>query len=274
MERRLLVALVMLLALGVATVGLADGGAQMVSVNWADKPLSEVLSTLKANYGVNYALPSELGSIPVSLNLYGVTVDRAVQTAAQKAGLTATKSGNTWLFSRPDAKTPTSGTAAYAQFPGMGMGGSMEMPMMPEANPAGMELSMPSASGGFGGIPGRTVATTQQGATGTTQQGMFGLTQQRTNLNFVVIPLFRSDPISIGTAFGGPDMVVEDMTSSAGSGGNSGGGYGNNSGGYGNNSGYGGGNSNRGGRGGNNNNSGYGGNSNRSGGSNRSNRNY
>jgi len=33
MERRLLVAWVMLFALGVATVGLADGGAQMVSVN-------------------------------------------------------------------------------------------------------------------------------------------------------------------------------------------------------------------------------------------------
>ncbi|MCE5216425.1 STN domain-containing protein [bacterium] len=273
MERRLLVALVMLLALGVVTVGSADGGAQMVSVNWADKPLSEVLSTLKANYGVNYALPSEFGSIPVSLNLYGVTVDRAVQAAAQKAGLTATKSGNTWLLSRPEAKTPATGTAVYAQFPGMGMGGSMEMPMMPEANPAGMELSMPSASGGFGGIPGRTVASSQQGAAGTTQQGMFGLTQQRTNLNFVVIPLFRSDPISIGTAFGGPDMVVEDMTSSAGSGGNGGNGnnsgYGNNSGGYGNNNG-----SNRGGRG-NNNNSGYGGgNNNNSNRSNRSNRNY
>jgi hypothetical protein len=239
--------------IGLAATTWADEAAK-VTVNWSDKPLSEALATLKQHFGINYILPAELGTKPVSVNLMGATPEHALQATVSKAGLQATERNGTWVISAPEVKqaqgADTGGTFAqmggFGGPPGMGGAPGGGFGGRGGANPGGVAgLGQPGPAGAFGSPPGRGGQQQAAQAAATTVKAP----------TYIVIPLFRASPQLIGQCIGEDDEIWDQSGGSS-----SGGGNGNSNG----NSGYGGnnnGNSNNG-------NSNRGGNNNRGGGRN------
>jgi len=189
------------LLLSMILCGLAVSGAMATeqaatfSIDWADQPLSVVLTTLNKHFGVNYVLPAELGNLRVSANLLNVTPERALRTVVAKAGLLAQLRNGTWMISSPNPTVAT--PAVYAQFPGMpGMGGGGTMGMGPDpSRPGG--LGMPGTGGTLGVGRDRTSRFGAMTGTGGYQQ------DQQGPRNYQVVPLKRIDPALVADIFGG-----------------------------------------------------------------------
>lgn len=248
MHKRLIV-LLAILGVGGALASSVAAQEQTFSIDWQNKALSDALATLKKHHGINYILPAQLGTVPVSVNLWNTTAERALQTVVSRAGLQCEKRNSTWFISRREEPKAQGGSEAYAQFGGMpgmgdmaGMGGMPEMGGMGRPNPMSTTgIGQPGPTGGFGTPPGRGTRTTT--ATTATQQ------QQRAR-HFIVIPILRGSPETIGYALEADDVIYDEGGGGGGGGYGSSSGYGGSSGrgGYGSSSGYGSSGSSRGGR--------------------------
>ena len=200
------VAFALLVVLG-ATSWAGDRAATL-SITWQDKPLSDALATLQKHFGISYVLPAELGTLAVSATLWDATPESALATLVSRAGLQAEDRNGTWVISA--GESAPGGDLAFAQFPGMDIG----MPGGPggfggpgATGIPGMQL--PGPTSGFGTPPGRGGTPT----TGLMTQGMTTgtLTPEQRPMHFIVIPLFRASPETIGYAIQADD-VIYDMT--------------------------------------------------------------
>ncbi len=222
---------------GIASVALAAGTTGLVTVQWSNKPLADVLGALKEHFGINYVLPSDLGALRVSVNLMNATPAHALALVVKSVGLQADDHNGTWTISQPEGARGQGGENldTFAQFGGgpgpMGGFGGGGM-MGGGANPAGVPgAPMPGPGATFGAPPGR-------GGPGA------GLNQPQATTGqvartYTVIPLLRAGPYTVGYALGANDYIY-DMDAQNGNSSN-GGGNGNSNGGGGN---YGGGNNN------------------------------
>lgn len=234
MSRKLTASIVAVTLASLGACVWADG-ARTFSVDWSDKPLSEALGTLKKNFGLNYILPAELGAVRVSANLWDVTAEDALGAIVGRAGLRAEERNGTWFISAPERSDATgAGSAAFAQYPGM-MAPEMGAMMPGMAGPATVPgLGLPAPTSPFGTPPGRGTAPTRA----TTAMG-----EVSRPLNFIVIPLMRASPETVGYAIQADDFIYDEGGGMGGGGGYGGGGgggrggYGGTTGGYGGNTG-------------------------------------
>ena len=87
---------VLTMVAGLAGIGYAQQDEGRFSVQWKDAAVADVLSALQRQFGIQYALSSELGSRRVTLGLTEVTPDQALQRILSAANLTAVNENGVW----------------------------------------------------------------------------------------------------------------------------------------------------------------------------------
>ena len=214
---------VLTMVAGLPAIGYAQQDGGRLSVQWKDAPVADVLSVLQRQFGIQYALSSELGSRPVTLALTEVTPVEALQQILRAADLAGVNENGVWHIrevaqaaagGRPYRPTATGGVMAQpAPYrpapPGVNVGGAVAMPR-PGGTVSGGVMGMQPGGAGFG--------ASGLAATGTLQ------TYSLEDMVFRIIPLQFVDPYIVTQMFGGGIVGGQ---SSGGYGGSSRGGYGN-----------------------------------------------
>jgi len=198
-------------------IGYAQQDGSQFSVQWKDAPVADVLSALQRQFGIQYVLPSELGSRRISLSLSNVTPVQALQHILGAANLTAVNQNSVWHI-REIAQAEIGGRTYR---PGAAAGAAAQ-PAPYRPSPLGVNVGGLGMSGMSMGLqPGAT----SLGGTGLTTLGMQQTLQSYSpaDLIFRIIPLKFVDPYIITDMFGGGTVGGD----SSGSGGSQGG-YGSN----------------------------------------------
>ncbi len=186
------------------TIGYAQQGEGRFSVQWKDIPVADALGALQRQFGLQYVLPSELGSRRITLSLNNATVTQALQAILSAANLTAVNENGVWHI-REVAEASAEGRTYRPPT----MGGAMVQPAPYRPTPPGVNvgdasnLGMP---GPVGGVPGMPMGL-QPGALGTglTTPGLQGTMQGYSpeDMVFRTIPLKFIDPYVVTDMFGG-----------------------------------------------------------------------
>jgi len=218
------------LVAGLPAISYAQQDQARFSVQWKDISVADALAALQRQFGIQYALPSELGSRRITLSLSNVTAAEALQQILSAANLTAVNENGVWHI-REAAHTEVGGRTYR---PGAGTAAVQPAPYRPA--PPGVNVGVaggagpPAAGGAVSGRPlGLQPGTTGLGTSGLTtlgtQQGV--QTYSPEDMVFRIIPLKFVDPYIVTQMFGGGTV-----------GGGYGGGYGGYGGGYGGYGGY------------------------------------
>jgi len=193
---------------GLPAISYAQQDEASFSVQWKDITVAAALGALQRQFGIQYALSSELGSRPVTLALSDVTPVEALQQILRAADLTAVNENGVWQIravAQVDAGgrtyRPTDGgvmaqPAPYRPAPlgvnvGVGRDGAMGMPTVGSGVP-GRPMGLQPGTTGFG-TTGLTTLGTQQGFR----------TYSPEDMVFRIIPLQFVDPYIIADMFGG-----------------------------------------------------------------------
>ncbi len=220
---------VLTIVAGLPAISYAQQDQGQFSVQWKDITVAAALSALQRQFGIQYTLPSELGSRRVTLALTDVTPVEALQQILRAADLTAVNENGVWQIRevvqaeaggrtyRPTGGAVMAQPAPYRPAPpgvnvGVGGAGAVGIPAGGNAV-SGMPLGLQPGTTGLG-TSGLTTPGTQQGLQ----------TYSPEDMVFRIIPLNFVDPYIVTQMFGGGTV---------------GGGYGGAYGGYGGYGGYG-----------------------------------